>query len=222
MWELSLFGEVLSGHKTSLNRDMSVRSPNLELRRFQVERLFADHIQGSPKENTTMQDVLKRICGMVSACIVGAAAATSLSAQSVTTTMSKNPGSSSYTAIVTNANGKTATYQNNATWGNGGYTDDRSITGFNGKTASANTSAAYAPGSTARQTTVTGFNGRSATYDNNRNWGSGSYSDARSYRGFGGATRSDTVTRSHGLVTNTFTGRNGNSRTVARFARYRR
>lgn len=174
------------------------------------------------KENSTMQQVLTRMRRGITAGFVGAAAAVALSAQSATTTVSESPGSSSRTTTVTGANGKTATYQNNAAWGNGAYTDSRSVTGFNGKTANSTTSASYTPGSTSRQTAVTGFNGRSATYDNNRSWGNGTYSDTKNYRGVNGATRSDTVSRSGGIVSNTFTGRNGNSRTVARFARYRR
>jgi hypothetical protein len=97
--------------------------------------------------------------------------------------------------LVLTANGKTATYQNNATWGNGSYTDNRDVTGFNGKTTN---------------------------YQNDRTWGNGTYTDARSYTGVNGGTRTDTVSRSGGVVTNTFTGRNGNSRTVAHAAGSRR
>jgi hypothetical protein len=169
-----------------------------------------------------MQEFVTSLRRSIVTCIVGAAAAMTLSAQSVTTTVSENPGSASRTTTVTGANGKTASYQNNAVWGNSSYTDDKTVTGFNGKTATSNTSASYAPGSTSRQTTVTGFNGRSATYDNNRSWRNGTYSDTASYRGFNGTTRSDTMTRSNGIVRNTYTGRNGNSRTSARLARFRR
>jgi hypothetical protein len=169
-----------------------------------------------------MQELIRRLRRSSVTCIIGAAASITLSAQSVTTTASENPGSASRTTTITGRNGKTATYENDAAWGNGQYTDNKAVTGFNGKTASSNTTGSYAPGSTSRQTTVTGFNGRSATYNNNRSWGNGSYSDTASYRGFDGATRSGTVTRSNGLVTNTYTGRNGNSRTVTRLARFRR
>jgi len=169
-----------------------------------------------------MQPIFTRMRRSFTACVLGTVAAVTLPAQSVVTTVSKSPGNSSRTTTVTGANGKTATYQNNAAWENGSYTDSRTITGFDGKAASANTSASYAAGSTARQTTVTDFNGRTATYDNNRSWGNGAYSDTRTSRSFDGTTRSDTVTRSNGIVRNTFTGRNGNSRTAVRVARYRR
>ena len=169
-----------------------------------------------------MQEFVTRLRRSIVACLFGAAATITLPAQSVTTVVSENPGSTSRTTTVTGTNGKTATYQNNAAWGNGSYTDNKTVTGFNGKTASSNTSASYAPGSTSRQTTVTGFNGRSATYNNNRSWGNGTYSHTASYRSFSGATRSDTVTRSNGIVRNTYTGRNGNSRTFTRPARFRR
>jgi hypothetical protein len=117
------------------------------------------------------------------------------SAQSATTTITERPGSYSRDTTVTRANGQTATYRNNAAWGNGSYTDNRTVTGFNGKTA---------------------------TYQDNRSWGNGSYTNTRSYTGRNGGTRTDTVTRSGGVVTNTFTGENGNSRTVSHPAGYRR
>jgi hypothetical protein len=71
---------------------------------------------------------------------------------------------------------------------------------------------------------VTGFNGRTSTYQNNRSWGNGTRTDTRSYTGANGKTRTDTVSRSGGVVTNTFTGRNGNSRTYSHpgGSRYRR
>ena len=78
------------------------------------------------------------------------------------------------------------------------------------------------PGSYSRETTVTGVNGKTATYQDNRAWGNGSYSGTKSYTGFNGGTRTNSLSRSDGIVTNTVTGRNGNSRTFVRSARYRR
>ena len=78
------------------------------------------------------------------------------------------------------------------------------------------------PGSYSRDTTVTGPNGKTATYQNNRSWGNGSYQDTRSYTGANGATRTDTRTRGDGRVTNTYTGRKGNSRTFSHAVRFRR
>jgi hypothetical protein len=138
-----------------------------------------------------------------------------------TTTVAAGPGSYSRDTAVTGYNGRTATYQNNATWGNGSYTDTHAVTGPNGRTASSTTTASYAPGSTARETTVTGFSGKTATYQNDRTWGNGAYTDTRSYTGVNGATRTDTVSRSGGVVNNTFTGKNGNSRTFTHPARWR-
>ncbi|HEY1949595.1 MAG TPA: hypothetical protein VGG97_21475 [Bryobacteraceae bacterium] len=142
-----------------------------------------------------MQQKIVRIKPFLSACAIGAALALTASAQSAVTSVTETPGNYSRDTTVTGANGKTATYQNNAAWANGAYTDNRSVTGFNGKTA---------------------------TYQNNRAWGNGSYSDTKSYTGFNGATRTDSVSRSGGLVSNTYTGRNGNSRTFVRSARFRR
>ena len=68
--------------------------------------------------------------------------------------------SSTTTTTVTGRNGKTATYQNNATWGNGNYTDDRSVTGPNGKTASENINRSNGQ----LTKTATGPNGHSRTY----------------------------------------------------------
>ena len=72
------------------------------------------------------------------------------------------------------------------------------------------------------QSASTGFNSQSSSYQNNRRWGNGAYSDTRSYTDVHGGTRTDTVTRSGGVVTNTVSGRNGNSRTFTRPARFRR
>jgi hypothetical protein len=126
---------------------------------------------------------------------LGVALALTASAQSVSTTLTEAPGN---------------------------YSRDTTVTGVNGKTATSNTIASSTPGSTSRQTTVTGFNGQSSTYQNNRSWGNGSYSDTKSYTGLNGGTRTDTVSRSGGQVTNTVTGRKGNSRTFTRPAHYRR
>lgn len=57
-----------------------------------------------------------------------------LSAQSSTTTVTNSPGEHSRDTVVTGPNGKTATYQNNATWGNGAYNATKTYTGPNGKT----------------------------------------------------------------------------------------
>lgn len=78
------------------------------------------------------------------------------------------------------------------------------------------------PGSYSRNTTVTGANGRTATYQDNRAWGTSAYTNTRSYSGFNGAKRTDSISRSGGIVTNTITGRNENSRTFVHSARYRR
>jgi len=131
-------------------------------------------------------------------------------------------GSYSRQGSVTGPNGKTATYQDNGSWGDGAYNDNRQVTGFNGRTAESNTSASWAPGSTSRQTTVTGFNGKTSTYQDNRSWGNGMYSNTKSYTGVNGRTGTDTVTRSGGWATNTFTGPNGNSRTISHRVRGRR
>ena len=71
-----------------------------------------------------------------------------------TTTVASGPGSYSRDTTITGYNGRTATYQNNATWGNGSYSDTRTVTGPNGRTATSTTTATYAPGSTTRDTTV--------------------------------------------------------------------
>ena len=84
------------------------------------------------------------------------------------------------------------------------------------------TTISQGPGYVDRSTTVTGVNGRSATYQNDHSWGNGAYSDTQSYTGRNGGTLTDTKTRSGGVVTNTATGRYGNSRTWSRPARYRR
>jgi hypothetical protein len=144
------------------------------------------------------------------------------SAQSFATTITENPGSYARDTTFTGANGRTARYENNASWGNGSYADTRTVTGVNGKTATSITTASHAPGSTSRQTTVTGFNGQTSSYENNRVWSNGTYSDTRSYTGVNGGTRSDTVSRSGGVVTNTVTGRNGNTWAYSRPARLRR
>ncbi|HEY4088956.1 MAG TPA: hypothetical protein VGM43_23670 [Bryobacteraceae bacterium] len=126
---------------------------------------------------------------------LGAALAFTASAQSISTTVTETPGN---------------------------YSRGTTVTGVNGKTATLNTTASHTPGSTSRQTTVTGFNGQSSTYQNNRSWGNGSYSDTKSYTGVNGGTRTDTVSRGGGQVTNTVTGRKGNTRMFTRPARYRR
>jgi hypothetical protein len=59
---------------------------------------------------------------------VAAMLACAASAQSVSTTVTGTPGNYSRDTSVTGPNGKTATYQNNATWGNSSYTDDRTAT----------------------------------------------------------------------------------------------
>ncbi len=123
---------------------------------------------------------------------------------------------------VTGRNGKTATYQDSGSWGNGSFNDNREITGFNRHTATSNTTASREPGSTSRETTVTGFNGKTSTYLDNRSWGNGVYTNNKSYTGVNGRTGSDTVTRSGGWVTNTLTGPNGNSRTYSHRVRCRR
>lgn len=220
--ELSLFGKDLSADKSLHHRDTSIHSVSALIRRLRQNGYISRFHLKQMTRRTQMQQFSTRMRRTINTFLLGAAVTMTLSAQSVTTTVSENASNSSRTTTVTGANGKTATYENNAAWGNGSYTDNKTVTGFNGKTASSNTSASYAPGSTSRQTTVTGFNGQSATYNNNRSWGSGTYSDTASYRGFNGVTRSDTVTRSNGMVQNTYTGRNGNSRTVTRLARFRR
>jgi hypothetical protein len=169
-----------------------------------------------------MQQRIFRLTRVLKLSGLCAGLALTASAQSVATTITETPGSYVRDSTVTGANGRTATYQNDASWGNGSWADTRSVTGVNGKTATSNTSASYAPGSTSRQTTVTGFNGQSSSYQNNRSWGNGAYADTRSYKGVNGGTRLDTVSRSGGVITNTVTGRNGNSRTLTRPARFHR
>lgn len=137
------------------------------------------------------------------------------------TSVAAGPDSFSRQTTVTGANGKTATYQNTASWGNGSYNDTRTVTGPNGQTASETTTASHAPGSTTRETTTTGFNGKTTTYQNDRSWGNGGYTDTRSYTGQNGGTRTDSVTRNGGMVTNTYTGENGHSRTFTHPARRR-
>ena len=87
---------------------------------------------------------------------------------------------------------------------------------------SATTTITRNPGSYSRDTTVTGVHGKTATYQNNATWGNGVYNDTRSFTGVKGGTRTDNVTRSGGVVTNTVTGRNGNSRTFSHRTRFRR
>jgi hypothetical protein len=111
-----------------------------------------------------------RMMQFLSVPFIGGALALTASAQSVTTTIEGTPGNYSRDTTVTGANGKTATYQNDATWGNGSYTGNKTVTGPDGKTAASHTTASYAPGSTSRQTTTTGFNGATTSYSNNRNW----------------------------------------------------
>jgi hypothetical protein len=103
--------------------------------------------------------------------------------------------SSTTTTTVTGPNGKTATYQNNATWSKGNYTDNRSVTGFNGKTA---------------------------TYQSNASWGNGAYNGNRSYTGPNGKTASENVSRINGQLTKTVTGPNSHSRTYSHPVRHRR
>jgi hypothetical protein len=135
---------------------------------------------------------MKRIMNV---CVAVGALALTASAQSVATTITQTPGNYSRTTTVTGANGKTATYQDNAAWGNGSFSDNQTLTGFNGKTAA---------------------------YQNVRSWGDGVYTDSRSATGFNGATRTASVSRSGGVVTRAVTGRNGNSRTFSRLARRHR
>ena len=135
---------------------------------------------------------------------------------------SNTSGSYSQQESITGRNGKTATYQDNSSWGNGAYINNREVTGFNGHTATSSTTASRAPGSTSRQTTVTGFDGRTSIYKDNRWWGNGAYTNTKSYTGVNGKTGTDTVTRSGGWVTNTFTGPSGNSRTLSHRERGRR
>jgi hypothetical protein len=132
---------------------------------------------------------------IVTLCAFGTAFAFTASAQSVATTITEIPGS---------------------------YTRDTTVTGANGRTATSSTTASRAPGTTSRETTVTGFNGQSSSYENNRSWGNGTYTDSKSYTGVNGGTRTDTVSRGGGAVTNTVTGRNGNARTYSRPVRFRR
>lgn len=142
-----------------------------------------------------MQKQIARMKPVLVVPLIGAALVFTASAQSVATTITGGPGNYSRNTTVTAANGKTATYQNNAAWNNGSYTDSQSVTGFNGKTK---------------------------TYQDNTSWGNGAYTSTKSSTGFNGRTRTDSVSRSGGMVTNTYTGRNGNSRTLVRSARYRR
>jgi hypothetical protein len=93
---------------------------------------------------------------------------------------------------------------------------------FTASAQTKSTAISEGPGYIDRTTSVTGVEGRTATYQNNHSWGNGAYNDTRSYTGRNGGTVSDTKTRSGGVVTNTATGRHGNSRTWSRPARYRR
>jgi hypothetical protein len=145
-----------------------------------------------------------------------------LSAQSSTTTISNSPGAHARDTTVTGPNGKTATYQNNAAWGNGAYNDNKSVTGFNGKTATSSTTATHSPGSYSRNTTATGPNGKTASYQSNAAWGNGAYNDSRAYTGRNGKTATENVSRSNGRVTKTFGGPNGHTRTYSRPTRFRR
>jgi hypothetical protein len=142
-----------------------------------------------------MQQRISRLARVLTLSGLGAGLALTASAQSLATTITETPGS---------------------------YVRDGTVTGANGRTATSNTTTSYVPGSTSRQTTVTGFNGQSSSCQDNRNWGNGTYSDTRSYTGVNGGTRTDTVSRSGGVVTNTVTGRYGNSRTLTRPARFHR
>jgi len=132
---------------------------------------------------------------ILTASVLGVALSLTCSAQSMSTTISETPGN---------------------------YSRETVVTGPNGRTATSSTAASWAPGSTSRETTVTGFNGKTSTYQDNRSWGNGAYTNTKSYTGVNGRTATDTVTRSGGVVSNTFTGPNGNSRTYSHFARRRR
>ncbi len=141
-------------------------------------------------QGTTMT----RVRLLVAASALGALSL-SLSAQSASTTITRSPGNLARDTTVTGPNGKTATYQNTASWANGTYNDSRSVVGFNGKTAN---------------------------YQNYATWGNGAFNSNKSWTGTNGGTVSKATARSGGIVTNTYTGRNGNSRTINRFAGYRR
>lgn len=145
-----------------------------------------------------------------------------LSAQSSTTTITNAPGLHSTDTTITGPSGKTATYQNNASWGNGSYTDNRSVTGFNGKTASSTTTATHSSGTYSRDTSVTGFNGRTSSYQKNASWGNGAYNATKVYTGPNGRTGTENINRSNGQLTKTFTGQDGHSRTSSRPIRRRR
>lgn len=160
-----------------------------------------------------------RVAIAISAASIGLTA--NALAQSSTTIVSREPGNYSQVTTVTGAGGKSATFQDSKSWGGGSYTDNRSIIGFNGKTATSNTSATYGSGSASRQTTTTGFNGKTTNYSDSASWGNGSFKNDRSYTGVNGGTVSRSTSRAGGIVTNTYTGRNGNSRTFAHRVRRR-
>ncbi|MBN9664060.1 MAG: hypothetical protein J0H49_38020 [Acidobacteria bacterium] len=148
--------------------------------------------------------------------VMSAVVSFSASAQSSRTTRTRTPGHVSRNTVVTGVNGKSASYNRNAAWGNGTYTGSRSATGFHGRTATSSTTASVAPGSATRTTTATGPNGRSATYQNHATWGNGSYSDTKTITGANGKSASSTVQRQDGTVTKTVTGPNGQGWTASR------
>jgi hypothetical protein len=93
-------------------------------------------------------------------CAASLGLAFTASAQSVATTVTETPGNYSRATTVTGENGKTATYQNNKSWGNGAYSDTRSYTGVNGGTRTDTVS--RSDGNITK--TVTGRNGNSRTF----------------------------------------------------------
>ena len=96
------------------------------------------------------------------------------------------------------------------------------ITSFAALAQSVATTISEGSGSYSRNTTVTGAYGKTARYQDNRTWGNGVYTNSRSYTGVNGGTRTDIRTRSGGVVTNTFTGRHGNTQTYSHPAHWRR
>ncbi len=97
------------------------------------------------KRRIRMFDLNRKLRSTLCASVSLLAGSFVVSAQSSTTTVTNSPGDHSRITTVAGPNGKTATYQNNATWGNGTYTDNRSVTGFNGMTATSNTTASHSP-----------------------------------------------------------------------------
>jgi hypothetical protein len=89
-----------------------------------------------------------------------------VSAQSSTTTIHNAPGQHSQSTTVTGPNGKTASYQSNASWGNGVYSGNKTYTGRNGKTVTESTSR----GNGQLTRTFTGRNGQSRTYSRSTRW----------------------------------------------------